>query len=84
MENNIDNKEIKIDNELEEMKKAYEQKLKQKKKQKEYKQTHKETVNACTKRYYEKRKQDPEFLEKRRQKQREQYQKKKLQEKKDI
>jgi len=84
MENNIDNKEIKIDNELEEMKKAYEQKIKMKKQQKEYKQHNKEKVNLCSKKWYDKKKNDPEFLEKRRQRERERYQKKKLLEKKDT
>jgi hypothetical protein len=58
--------------------KVYEQSENIKKQQKEYKQTHKELINACSKKYYEKIKNDPEFIEKRKKQKKEYYQRKKL------
>ena len=64
-----------IDKEL--LLKAYEQKEKIKNQQKEYRKNNKDKINSCTKRYYDKMKNDPEFLEKRRKQVKECYQRKK-------
>ena len=58
--------------------KIYEQSETIKKQQKEYKQTHKDIVNASSKKYYDKMKDDPEFIEKRRKQKKEYYQRKKI------
>ncbi len=64
-----------IDKEL--LLKAYEQKERIKKQQKEYRKINKDLINSCTKKYYDKMKNDPEFLERRRQNQRDFYQRNK-------
>ena len=69
MENN-DNKEKIIENiSPETILKLYEQNEKNKKYKSEYQKLHKEKANASTKKYYEKIKNKPEFIEKRRKKQ---------------
>jgi hypothetical protein len=64
--------------------KIYEQSENIKKKQKEYKQTHKELINLCSKKYYEKMKNDPEFIEKRKKQKKEYYHRKKLEKEKNV
>ena len=58
--------------------KIYEQSENIKKQQKEYKQTHKELINSSSKKYYDKMKNDPEFIEKRKKQKKEYYLRKKL------
>ena len=72
---NIDNKIENIDKEL--LLKAYEQLEIQKKKQQEYRKKNKELMNTFSRRHYEKMKDDPEFLERRRKQKRESYQRNK-------
>lgn len=62
--------------------KIYEQSETIKKQQKEYKQTHKEVINACSKKYYEKMKNDQDFIEKRKKQKKDYYQRKKLEKEK--
>ena len=64
--------------------KIYEQSENIKKQQKEYKQAHKELINLSSKKYYEKMKNDPEFIEKRKKQKKEYYQRKKLEKKKNV
>ena len=64
--------------------KIYEQSENIKKQQKEYKQTHKDIVNASSKKYYDKMKDNPEFIEKRKKQKNEYYLRKKLQKEKNI
>ena len=80
------NNEINIENVNPEiLKKLYEQNERNKKYRREYQQTHKDLVNNNIRKYYNKMKDDPEFLEKRRQQQREFYErnKERLKEKRD-
>jgi hypothetical protein len=64
--------------------KIYEQSENIKKQQKEYKQTHKDLVNASSKKYYEKMKNEPEFIEKRKTQKKEYYLRKKLEKEKNV
>jgi hypothetical protein len=64
--------------------KVYEQSENIKKQQKEYKQTHKELINASSKKYYEKMKNNIEFIEKRKKQKKEYYQRKKLEKEKNL
>ena len=79
MENINDNK---FDNvSINKLLRLYEQSENIKNQQKIYKQTHKEIVNASSKKYYEKMKNDPDFIEKRKKQKKEYYQRKKLENK---